>query len=315
MALTLSAEAATPIVIDTDMGSDDVMAISYLLAQRGLNIEAITVVNGLAHVAAGAANARRLIHAAGRESIPVYEGRETPLQKTDDFPRAWREPSDAPVAAITPTPAKTRERGEVWLARRLKDAAHPVRILALGPLTNVAIALDGANPKAIEEIMIMGGAFHVPGNLGDGGFYKTRNTTAEWNFFVDPEAAARVFRSGAPLRVIPLDATSKVPIQAKFLERLNREAHGSLAEIIVKVLGGSKEMIDQGHFYAWDPLAAAALIDHTVATWTPAHVAIRLKGDEAGRSVIEQGKANAMVALNADGSRFESDFLKPFAVP
>ena len=80
----------------------------------------------------------------------------------------------------------------------MKDASHPVRILALGPLTNVALALAGANPKAIEEIVIMGGAFRVPGNLGDGGAFKTTNTTAEWNFFVDPEAAARVFRSRSP---------------------------------------------------------------------------------------------------------------------
>jgi len=311
--MTSAAGAATPIIIDTDMGSDDVMAISYLLAQRDIPIEAITVVNGLAHVPAGAANARRLTHAAGRESIPVYEGRQTPLQKTDDFPSAWREPSDAPVTAITPAAAKTAERAEAWLKRRLQDAAHPVRILALGPLTNLALALDSASPRAIEEIVIMGGAFHVPGNLRDGGFYQTANTTAEWNFFVDPEAAARVFRSGAAIRVIPLDATSKVPIHARFLHRLQHEAHGPLQEIIVKCLTGSKDMIDQGHFYAWDPLAAAALIDHTVATWASVHVSIRTTGNEAGRSVIESAKPpNAMVALDASQSRFEADFLKAF---
>ena len=79
----------------------------------------------------------------------------------------------------------------------MKDAAHPVRILALGPLTNLALALDGASPKTIEEIVIMGGAFRVPGNLGDGGAFKTANTTAEAHGlsgeerqFVNGEAAA-----------------------------------------------------------------------------------------------------------------------------
>ena len=297
------------------MGSDDVMAIALLLSHREVPVEAITVVNGLAHVPAGAANARRLVQASGRTSVLVLEGRETPLQRTADFPREWREGSDRPVSSDSPPAARNTERGEVWLGRRLKDASHPVRILALGPLTNVAIALAGANPKAVEEIVIMGGAFRVPGNLGDGGAFKTSNTTAEWNFYVDPEAAARVFRSGVPIRVVPLDATSRVKLDAAFLTRFQRETHGALAAIIGKVLNGERDNITQGIFYAWDPLAGAALLDSTVATWTPAHVVMRVAGNEAGRSVIEPGAPNARVALDADRARFEALFLKAFASP
>lgn len=310
--LTVPAAAATPVVIDTDMGSDDVMAISLLLAHREIPIEAITVVNGLAHVPAGAANARRLVRAAGRDTIPVFEGREIPLQKTADFPKEWRDASDAPVTRENFN-APNRERAEAWLGQRFKDAAHPVRILALGPLTNLALALEGANPQAIEDIVIMGGAFHVRGNLGDGGAFKTANTTAEWNFFVDPEAAARVFRSGVPIRVVPLDATSKVRIDAAFVTRFKARARGTLAGIIAKVLAGDQEMIDKGYFYAWDPLAAGILLDGRIATWTPAHVTVRLEGNEAGRSVMGPGKPNASVALNADRARFEAGFLEAFA--
>ena len=90
LSLAISATAATPVIIDTDMGSDDVMAISLLLSHREIPVEAITVVNGLAHVSAGAANARRLVQASGQTSILVFEGRETPLQRTADFPREWR---------------------------------------------------------------------------------------------------------------------------------------------------------------------------------------------------------------------------------
>jgi purine nucleosidase len=309
----MSARAATPVIIDTDMGSDDVMAIVLLLAHREIPIEAITVVNGLAHVPAGAANARRMVQASGRNSVLVMEGRETPLQRTADFPREWREGSDRPLTNTSPPTPANAERAETWLARRLKDAAHPVRILALGPLTNLALALSSANPKAVEETVIMGGAFRVPGNLGEGGAFKTTNTTAEWNFFIDPEASARVFRSGAPIRVVPLDATSRVKLDAAFLTRFQREAHGPLASIVAKVLDGEREMIAQGIFYAWDPLAAAALLDPAIATWTPAHVTIHLTGNEAGRSVIEPGKPNANVALDASRDRFEQLFLKAFA--
>lgn len=126
------ARAATPVIIDTDMGSDDVMAISLLLSHHEIPVEAITVVNGLAHVHAGAANARRLVEASGRKGVLVFEGRETPLQRTADFPREWRESSDRPVSKTTPAPSGNAERAEVWLGRRLKDASHPVRILARG---------------------------------------------------------------------------------------------------------------------------------------------------------------------------------------
>jgi inosine-uridine nucleoside N-ribohydrolase len=194
----------------------------------------------------------------------------------------------------------------------LRNAAHPVRILALGPLTNLAIALEHANPKAIEEIVVMGGAFRVPGNLGDGGAFKTANTTAEWNFFVDPEAAARVFRSGVPLRIVPLDATSKVKIDNAFVARFKRDTRGPLAEIIVKVLAGDQDMIAQGLFFAWDPLAAAALLDRNIAPWTPVHVAVRTTANEAGRSVEEKGKPNAEIAFDAKADRFQTDFLKAF---
>ena len=313
IAAVLTASAAAPVVIDTDMGSDDVMAISFLLSHREVPIEAITVVNGLCHVPAGAANARRLVSASGRSEVRVLEGRETPLQRTADFPDTWRTKSDPPVTDGPPPKPGSTERAEAWLARRMKDTAHPFRILALGPLTNVALALEASGGKAVEEIVIMGGAFHVPGNLGDGGFFKTNNTTAEWNFFVDPKAAAQVFASGVPLRIVPLDATSRVKLDRQFLERFRREAKGPLAEIVKKVLDGEREMIGQGIFYAWDPLAAAALLDPAVATWTPVHVAMRLRGNDAGRSVIENGKANAKVALDASRDRFMTLYTAAFS--
>jgi len=158
----------------------------------------------------------------------------------------------------------------------------------------------------------MGGAFRVPGNLGDGGAFKTDNTTAEWNFFVDPEAAARVFRAGVPLRVVPLDATSRVKLDLSFLERYRKAAKGPLAAMVVRVLEGEKEMIQQGIFFAWDPLAAAALLAPGVATWTPVHVTVRLTGNGAGRSVFDVGAPNARVATDADRKQFETLFVDAF---
>lgn len=311
MAGTLQS-AVTPVIIDTDMGTDDVMAIALILAHREIPVEAITVVNGLAHVAAGAANARRLVQASGRPGIAVYEGRTAPLQGTAAFPADWRKTADLPISAASVLPT-TNERADVWLARRLRDSGHPVRILALGPLTNLALALEGARPDSMEEIVMMGGAFHVPGNLGEAATEKRAEPVAEGNFFVDPQAAARVFRSGVKLRVVPLDATNRVKLDEPFVQGFRRNTTGPLAEIVSKVLKGAHQYIAEGSQYAWDALAACALLEPGVATWTEARVEIRVSGRERGRSVMMPGSPNAQIALDADRGQFDRIFVRAFS--
>jgi inosine-uridine nucleoside N-ribohydrolase len=83
---TLSAANSTPIVIDTDCGRDDLMAIAFLVARRDVRIEAVTVANGLAHVRAGAENILRLLELGGQGDVPVYMGRETPMSGHGRFP-------------------------------------------------------------------------------------------------------------------------------------------------------------------------------------------------------------------------------------
>src|SRR5712692_8894009 len=209
------------VIIDTDASSGDLMAIAFLLTRRDARIEAITIANGLAHVRPGAANVLRLLELAGRRDVPVYVGRETPLRGSAEFPREWRELSDKLPGVDLPATARKPEAESAaeYLAKRLANPRRRARILALGPLTNLGEALGRAprSARAIEEIVIMGGALAVPGNLGDGGYFQTDNKTAEWNLFVDPLAGARVFASGARITLVPLDATNKVPIDLAFL--------------------------------------------------------------------------------------------------
>jgi len=88
--VTASAQVSLPVIIDTDAGSDDLMAIAFLLARHDLTIQAITVANGLAHVRPGARNMARLLELAGRRDIPVYVGRSEPLEGHAEFPAGWR---------------------------------------------------------------------------------------------------------------------------------------------------------------------------------------------------------------------------------
>jgi pyrimidine-specific ribonucleoside hydrolase len=301
-----------PVIVDTDAGSDDIMAIALLLAHPSARIDAITVVNGLAHVDAGARNVGRLLDLAGRKHIPVFAGRDQPLRGNNEFPAEWRKISDDfPILAPFPPRPPEHKPAADYLVGRLRNTREPVQILALGPLTNIAEALqrDHSIARHIREIVIMGGAVHVPGNLQDGGVFHTNNSTAEWNIFIDPMAARIVFRSGVPIRVIALDATNKVHIGPEFLHEFKSKALTPLGRVVAGVLEADRESIEQGIFYAWDPLAAAALLKPDIVKTVPMHIDIKEDAPEEGRTMATPGKTNAAVAVDADAAVFRALFL------
>ncbi len=305
-----------PILIDTDAGSDDLMAIAFLLSQKDVRIDGITIANGLAHVDAGARNVARLLELAGRRDVPVFAGRSQPLRGNAEFPSDWRKIADeVPGVTLPPIERRPETRPAAdYLIERLKQPDRPVRILALGPLTNLSEVLKRApsSAGAIREIVIMGGAVHVPGNLADGGVFHTSNKTAEWNMFVDPLAARIVFRSGINIRLIALDATNTVPIKAEFLHNFESHARTPLGRFVVQILQSDHEAIEQGIFYAWDPLAAVALLHPGVVKVSPLHIEIREDAPEEGRTLAAPGRPNARVALQADGAEFRRLFLSAF---
>ena len=311
--LAASLAAQSPVIIDTDAGSDDLMAIAFLLSRKDVKIEAITIVDGLAHVPAGAANVLRLLQLAGAIEVPVYLGAEEPLERTAPFPTEWRRTSDnlpgvkLPVAKRKPE----RRRATDFLVERLADPARPVSILALGPLTNLGDAFRRAPQcvRAVTELVIMGGAVGVRGNLDDGGFFKTPNTTAEWNLFHDPLAAEIVFKSGVNMRMIPLDATNKVPIDTAFLQELSR-IRTPLAEVVAQILETERPLIEQKLFFAWDPLAAVALVDRAAVTTRRLAIEVLRKPPEQGRTKEVSGRRpNVTVALGANPAEFKKVFL------
>ena len=317
LALLLAASVSLPVIIDTDCGSDDVMAISYLLARREIKIEAITIANGLAHVGKGAENILRLLAYAGRGDVPVYVGREKPLAGDAQFPKPWRETADNLPGVQLPA-AKARvqkETAAAFLRKRLKDTKHPIAVLAIGPLTNFGEALEknSAALKTIEDFVIMGGAVRAQGNLGVGGDFKTDNITAEWNFYIDPLAAERVFNSELPIRLVPLDATMRVPITGQFLTEFLALKKTGLGELVSQVLESQKSSIDQGFYQAWDPLAAVALVDKRVLITDGLTVRIKLNKPEQGRSQTSPGlKKNADVAIGARALMFKDLFFEAF---
>jgi purine nucleosidase/pyrimidine-specific ribonucleoside hydrolase len=305
--------AQTPVIIDTDAGSDDLMAIAFLLSRKDVKIEAITIVDGLAHVPAGAANVLRLLQLAGATGVPVYSGSEEPLERTAPFPAEWRRTSDTLPGVKLPSARRKSERRRAadFLVERLAATGRPVSILALGPLTNLGDAFRRAPQcvRSVTELVIMGGAVGVRGNLDDGGFFKTTNTTAEWNLFHDPLTAEIVFNSGVGIRMIPLDATNKVPIDTAFLQELSR-TRTPLAEVVAQILEAERPLIEQKLFFAWDPLAAVALVDPSVVTTRRIAIEVVRKPPEQGRTKEVNGRRpNVSVALDSNPAEFKKVFL------
>lgn len=310
----MSAQSTTPVIIDTDCGHDDLTAIAFLLARRDVRIEAVTIANGLAHVQAGAANVARLLALGGRGDVPLYIGRQTPLRGQAAFPDPWREKSDALLSGLkVPSAGRAPEKRSAgdYLAGRLRDHSRPARVLALGPLTNFGEALE-REPEMLRgiEMVIMGGAIRVPGNLGDGGTFKTSNTAAEWNIFVDPLAAKRVFDSGARIHLIPLDATNHVPIDTGFLRELQRKARTPLGEFVVAIMERDRKLIEQGTYYAWDAVAGVALMDPAAAQTTSMAIDVQQEPPEEGRTAeMTAAPANVQVALGANATVFRQIFI------
>lgn len=308
---------AQNLIIDTDAGSDDILAISYLLSHPSVRIDAITIANGLAHVDAGARNLAKLVEVSGRTNVPVFAGRPTPLKGSAEFPREWRKLADDLPGVKLPSGSHppAQKKAADYLIEHLKDKMHIVRILALGPLTNLAEALqrEPSIAHSIQNIVIMGGAIQVPGNLGDGGAFRTNNQTAEWNIFVDPLAARIVFRSHIPILLVPLDATNKVPIDLAFLSEFKTRAVSPLGRVAAQVLEADRESIEGKYFFAWDPLAAVALLHPEIIRRDRLHIDVLQDAPAEGRTAQTPGEPNADVALDADAARFRKIFLEAFA--
>jgi pyrimidine-specific ribonucleoside hydrolase len=195
------------VVIDTDMAPDDWGAILYLLKRPDVKVKAITVAGtGEAHCAPGVRNVLGLLTLAGyNNKIPVACGRETPLKGNHAFPNDWRQGADNLLGLTLPKGQNTVSNLDAveLLTSTIQSSSQKVTLLALGPLTNIADAVQSSPSLVdnVEMIYIMGGAINVPGNIAVTGV-GIDNQVAEWNIYVDPFAANVVFRSRAPITLV-----------------------------------------------------------------------------------------------------------------
>lgn len=199
-----SSAAKTRVIIDTDPGVDDALAILLALASPELHVEALTIVHGNCPVELGTTNALKLLELAEAGDIPVAKGMAVPLVRSPrTAPEAHGEGGLGGAHLPPPDRDPAPQHAVDLLIERVLEAPGEITLVAVGPLTNVAMALrlEPGLASAIRELIIMGGAIRASGNV---------TPLAEFNIYCDPHAAHIVFHSGAPITLVPLDVTDRV---------------------------------------------------------------------------------------------------------
>ncbi len=310
------------VIIDTDPGIDDALALFLALNSPEIRIEAITTVAGNARVENCTRNAFMVLGLLNPEPRPrVAQGAGRPLDREHQPPvevhgsdglgdlSRYRNPDGSPRY---PEPRESPEPIDAADLILELIGRHPgeIILITLGPLTNIADALlrDRHTMGKVHQVVAMGGAVLVPGNT---------SATAEFNIATDPEAAGIVFAAGLPLTLIPLDVTERVRLSADALrtwvEPLADPPAQFLLDCTAQVIAFSERWEGFPGVILHDPLTVGVVIDPSLVKTKPLYVQIETQGEiTTGMTVADrrpfraQGKPNVRVALEVEADRFLS---------
>lgn len=310
----------TRVLLDTDLamgapGSDidDGFALALAVAEPDIEVDLVTTVGGNSDVDTSTRLTIELLQRIGRPDVEVVRGAGAPLD-----PR-WRRPrSEAGERVDGTSPAIAA----VALAERVMAEPGQLTIVAIGPLTNVALALmlEPRMADAVAEIVVMGGVYLKHTNVA--------GMPGEYNFWCDPDAAQAVLASGAPVRLVGLDVTEQVRLTradadamaaagTAFAPFAGAAAHGWMDYQDRVKLNDDKE---RGSCALHDPLAVAVVARPDLVTWQDAHVQVETQSPVTrGVAVADlllwenPPPVNARVAVGVDADAFRSYFLERMA--
>jgi inosine-uridine nucleoside N-ribohydrolase len=292
-------------LIDTDPGIDDALALLFAWGSPDLRLAGITTVAGNVGVADATVNLFRLLALRRPTPAPsVAQGAAQPLRRPLLTAKGYHGGDGMGELADWPAvqPALSQLDAADFILDAVRAASEPLTLIALGPLTNVALALERA-PRVLaglERLVVMGGAVDVPGNV---------TPTAEFNIHVDPEAAAAVMAGGLRPDLVPLDATHQAVLLRTDLEAALRRRPGPVAQRVAAITDYALRVDDKrggAGMPLHDPLAVAAALDPTLITWE----AVRLTVESDGQTRRVPGAANCRFARGVDVPRFLRVFLE-----
>jgi inosine-uridine nucleoside N-ribohydrolase len=279
---SLGVTKATRVIIDTDPGVDDAFALMLALQSPELKVEAVTAVAGNLPLGITLPNALRLVEICDRADIPVAGGAAAPLiRRQVTAASAHGENGLGGVELPEPKITPVKEHAADLICRIANQSPGEVTLIGLGPLTNIALALraDPTLSKAVKGIVLMGGSL-AGGNV---------TPAAEFNFYVDPEAASIVFNSGIPITMVGLDVTRKVELTESYIRQLEagkNKPSQAAARIARAIMATYKKHGQNGGPTLHDPLAVSALIRPDILTFEDYQVKIETTGTiTAGESV------------------------------
>jgi purine nucleosidase len=313
--------APARVILDADvaMGApasdiDDGFAIALAMADPDMSVELLTTVNGNADVESATELAAGLLSRLGRDDVPVVRGAGTPLTgaRTSASSRG-RDPRFRRSQG-----GGTGGRAAVEIAERVMAEPGQLTVVAIGPLTNVALAmlLEPGVAAAVKEVVVMGGVFLQHTNLAA--------MPGEFNIWVDPDAAAVVFNSGAPIRCVGLDVTSQVRLSTEDADRMEARGgeFGAFAGACTREWIAYSErknpgaVAERGSCAMHDPLTVAAVTAGDLLSWRPAHVAVETEGAVTRGVTVadlltsdDPPEANCRIATGVDVDAFRELFL------
>lgn len=292
-ACMLKAQTPRDVIIDTDPGVDDALALLIALHSPELKIDGITVVAGNVPLSVGLPNALRLVEASHRLDVPVAAGAAKPLRRklvtatsvhgTDGLGGA-----NMPEPTIRPA----HETAVELIRRVVHSKPGRVTIIAIGPLTNIAEALqsDPTLAKQIQQIVLMGGALHG-GNM---------TPVAEFNIYVDPEAARAVFLSGVPIMMSPWDASQDVVLTPEIAAGIHATQPAS---VIANAAIQMAKQRGRAGMTMFDPVAVAAFLDPALVTTQKMFVDVETKGELTAGQTIGYLRAPIRGSIPMEGER------------
>ncbi|NVM02538.1 MAG: nucleoside hydrolase [Candidatus Helarchaeota archaeon] len=295
------------IIFDGDPGIDDALAIMLALQSEEIQLIGITTVAGNVNVDRGTINALSLLEYLKIENIPVARGSEKPLYKelkTAEFVHG----KDGLGNINLPTPEikPISKSAADFLIKTIKKYPNEVTIVATGPLTNMAeiLKIDHEISNYILELIIMGGALKVPGNV---------TPVSEYNVWADAEAAKIVLESDLPIILVPLDVTMSFTLTTTKISDI-KTANTSISKLISRMLpyyiDVHKKLGNIDGCYIHDALAMAYTIDPTLFTTRMMGIEVIInKNKEYGKLIISKAKPPLKICLKVDFQRFLQFFI------
>jgi len=316
LAVTCVASGQQRVIIDTDPGTDDALAIYLALNSPELKVEAFTVVPGNVVAAQGLDNALKLVSVAGRCDVPIAAGAKQPLLQKVYTAGYWHGKNGIAEIELPPSKCKVDPRfAPDLIIELIHKYPHEITLIPVGPLTNIALAVS-KDPSIVglaKNIVIMGGSI-------SGG-----NTTgvAEANIFGDPEAAEIVFKAGWTVTMVGSDVGEQTLMRRKELTELEA-GHGPVNDVVTKI---ARFYIERSEKNGWDgaamydPLAVAVAFDPTLVTTKEMHIDVETRGETVPNRNLENEKnvlhgdhyeiegydklaVNAKVCVASDAARF-----------